>query len=105
MKALRFKHIFGEAIREKYENVTPTNITCESQLIKANSKYVSFIYHSGGGGKLAILENGKQRKISAVQPMLLGHQGQILDLDFDPFDDDFIATSSMDCSIKIWQIP
>jgi len=39
------------------------------------------------------------------QPMLKGHQATILDLDWYPFDDHFLATSSMDNSIKIWNVP
>lgn len=47
--------------------------------------------------------------------MLKGHQGNffislifqatILDLDWYPFDDHYLATSSMDNSIKIWSVP
>ena len=59
MKALRFKHVYGEVLREKYEQVTPTTITCESTMVKGNPLYTAFIWQSGGGGVICILENNK----------------------------------------------
>lgn len=34
MKALKYKHIFGEPLREKFEQVVPSTITCDSTMIK-----------------------------------------------------------------------
>lgn len=37
--------------------------------------------------------------------MLTGHQGQITDLDFSPFHDNILATSSADSTLKLWVLP
>lgn len=36
---------------------------------------------------------------------VIGHTGQILDLKWNPFDDNVIASASDDCTIRIWRIP
>ena len=102
---LRFRHVFGEPAKTKYENVRPTSAMCESNLIKGNSLYFGVSWFSSGGGCLALLPNHGQRKLDATFPMIKGHSSAILDFDFYPFDDNFVATASEDTSIKLWQIP
>ena len=34
-----------------------------------------------------------------------GHTGPVVDFDFNPFDDNQLASCSEDCSIKLWNIP
>ena len=103
---LRFRHVFGEPHKTKYENVKPTSATCESNLIKGNSLYTAFSWFSSGGGKLCVLPNGGQRKLDGgAPPMIIGHSGPVLDFDFYPFDESFVATGSEDTTIKLWQIP
>jgi WD40 repeat protein len=80
-------------------------------MIKGNPKYTAFLW--GSGGIVCVLDNNKPTKIPMDQPMIKGHQGttmmyslgSILDLDWYPFDDSFIATSSMDNTIKLWKVP
>ena len=38
-------------------------------------------------------------------PLVVGHRASVLDIKWCPHDDDVIASSSEDCTIKIWQIP
>lgn len=102
---LRFRHLYGEASKSKYELVKPTSSMCESNLIKGNSLYLGVSWFSSGGGSLAILPNNGQRKLEASFPMIKGHSSAVLDFDFYPFDDNFVATASEDTTIKLWQIP
>lgn len=37
--------------------------------------------------------------------MVVGHRAAVLDIQWCPHDDDIVASSSEDCTIKIWQIP
>lgn len=36
---------------------------------------------------------------------VIGHSGQILDLKWNPFNDNIIASASDDCSVRVWMIP
>lgn len=102
---LRFRHVFGEPVREKFECIKPTTATCESNLIKGNSLYCGVSLFSGGGGSLAVLKYGTERKLEPEMPTIKGHSGAIIDFDFYPFDESIIATASDDATIKLWQIP
>lgn len=39
------------------------------------------------------------------QPLVAGHKGPVLDIQWCPFNDNIIASSSEDTTIKVWQIP
>jgi len=102
---LKYKHMYSEPIKERIENIRPTTATCDSNLIKGNDRYIAFSYYSTGGGVLCVLENDKPQKLPVEYPKIKGHAGIVLDLDFFPFDNRYIATSSDDTTIKIWKIP
>lgn len=42
---------------------------------------------------------------SGTSGFLSGHSGAVLDMDWNPFDDNMVATASEDTNIKIWSIP
>lgn len=39
------------------------------------------------------------------QPALCGHSSAVLDFEFNPFNDNILATASEDTTIKLWQLP
>lgn len=104
-KRLRFRHVFGGISTEKYEGVKPASIYSESCLIKGNSKFLAFSWAGSGGGNLAVLRTDSPVKLSPDFPMIIGHTGAVLDVDFSPFCENLIATSSDDTTIKIWNLP
>lgn len=38
-------------------------------------------------------------------PKVSGHKNPILDLAFNPFNENMIASASEDCTVKLWLIP
>lgn len=40
-----------------------------------------------------------------TSPILKGHSGSVLDMEWSPFDDSLLATASEDSKIKLWSIP
>jgi len=62
-------------------------------------------WESAGGGSVGILDAKKPGKLEPTKvPLLTGHKGAVLDIDFNPFNDDLLATASEDMTIKIWNI-
>ena len=102
---LRFRNVYGETQKEKFEGTSASDTTTDSNLIKGNSKYFALAWKTHGGGALAVLDANKPGRLPSTFPMIRGHSGPILDFDFYPFNDDYIATASDDTSIKLWEIP
>jgi WD40 repeat protein len=63
-------------------------------------------WESAGGGSVGILNAAKPGKMEPTKvPLVTGHKGAVLDLDFCPFNDSILATASEDTTVKIWNLP
>jgi len=63
-------------------------------------------WDTAGGGAVGVLNAKNPSKLEPTQvPLISGHKGTVLDLEFDPFSDNLLATCSEDCTAKIWHIP
>lgn len=83
-----------------------TKSAWDSNWVTASSKWVAVAWQTAGGGAVGILDATKPGKLEPTQvPLVSGHKGAVLDLEFDPFNDDIFATCSEDCTAKIWRIP
>ncbi len=49
--------------------------------------------------------NFQSGRVDLNHPQVVGHTSAVLDLDWNPFNDNVIASGSDDQSIKIWMIP
>jgi WD40 repeat protein len=77
----------------------------DSNYSSASSKWIAMAWESGGGGSVGILDATKPGKLEPTKvPLLTGHKGAVLDLDFSPFNDDILATASEDTKINIWNL-
>jgi len=77
----------------------------DSNYSSASSKWIAMAWESGGGGSVGILDANKPGKLEPTKvPLLTGHKGAVLDLDFSPFNDDILATASEDTKINIWNL-
>jgi coronin-1B/1C/6 len=83
-----------------------TKSAWDSNWVTASSKWVAVAWQTAGGGAVGILDASKPGKLEPTQvPLVSGHKGAVLDLEFDPFNDDILATCSEDCTAKLWRIP
>ncbi len=44
-------------------------------------------------------------RVDSNHPKVTGHKSQVLDVQFNPFNDNEIASTSEDSDIKVWTIP
>jgi coronin-1B/1C/6 len=83
-----------------------TKSAWDSNWVAASSKWVAVAWQTAGGGAVGILETNRPGKLEPTQvPLISGHTGAVLDLEFDPFNDSILATCSEDCTAKLWRIP
>lgn len=103
----KYRHVFGTALKQQFcyqELRAQTNAWESADFVKANGQFFAIPWQ-GGGGSLAVIRLNDPGKKKPDLPLLTGHSAQILDFDFNPFNDNVIATASMDGTTKIWGIP
>lgn len=88
-----------------FDGVKVTSAAFDGNFVKVNSKYVGMVYPATGGGSFIILRHDQAGKVKPDAPLFSGHSNPVQDIDFSPFNDNIIASSSEDCTVKVWSIP
>ena len=101
-----FIHIyFNKSIKMCWSGFRLSTATGEQQYVKASGKYFA-VALAGGGGPVAVCSLDQPGRFEpGTSQILSGHSGNVLDFDWNPFDDTMIATASEDTTIKLWSIP
>lgn len=108
VRSSKFRHVFGTVFKKEecYDELRVTRSAWDSNYICANPKFFAVIWEAGGGGAFAVIPwSTGGGKVDPKLPLVAGHQGAVLDIDFHPFNDSIIASVSEDCTGKIWGIP
>lgn len=107
VRASKYRHVFGQAVKKElqYENIKVTNNAWDSNIIKTNGKYISCNWNASGGGAFAVIPVSEVGRAPDQVPLFRGHTAQVLDTDFDPFNDQRIVSASDDGKIGVWDIP
>jgi len=105
VRASLYRHVHGQPAKPENEfNELKPQCTGEGNYITANSKF--FCYSGiGGGGPVVVWPINKPGRLPHNVPSLQVHKDQVLDFDFNPFNDNLLATGGEDCHIKVSQIP
>lgn len=88
-----------------YDNIKLSGSAFDSNFIKVNPKYIAVAWASAGGGSFAVIPMAKTGRLAPDFPLFNGHSQPVNDLDFNPFNDNIIASSAEDCLVLVWQIP
>jgi coronin-1B/1C/6 len=106
VRTSKYRHVFAAAPRKETvrDGVKLTKNAWDSNFVTVNPQWVAVSWQVGGGGAVGIINVNTVSKLDKV-PMITGHKGPVLDLEFNPFNDNVIATVSEDCYGKIWVIP
>lgn len=62
-------------------------------------------WKGSGGGVLQVHKAYDFKRLEAGSPLIKGHQGQVTDFDFSPYNDNLLASSAEDGIIRMWAIP
>lgn len=107
VRSSKYRHVFGKACKPElgYNGIRLTRNAWDQNYISANTKYAAVCWESGGGA-VAVLDLAKPGRLSAADmPLVSGHKGPVLGLDFHPFNESILCTVSEDGYGRIWGIP
>ncbi|KAL0483086.1 hypothetical protein AKO1_014975 [Acrasis kona] len=102
----KVRHAFGTASKAEfcYTDIKPAIGAFDTDNIKANTKFLALPWQSAGG-HLAILKQTECGRIGNDVLLLSGHSGALTDVAFHPFNQNIVATGSVDTTVKVWSIP
>jgi hypothetical protein len=102
----KVRHVFGAAAKTEhsYTDLRPAVGAFDTDYIKANTKYFAIPWQSAGG-PLGVFKLSELGRVGSNVQLLSGHTGQLVDFAWHPFDQNIIATGSVDCTAKVWVVP
>ncbi|XP_071034431.1 coronin-2B [Parasteatoda tepidariorum] len=107
IRSSKFKHVYGSAGKKDkcFDGIKITKNAHDSSFCAVNPKFIAIATETAGGGSFLVIPLEMTGRIDATAGRVTGHHGPILDLQWNPFNDNIIASSSDDCTVKIWYIP
>lgn len=107
VRSSKFRHVFGSPARKGqcYECVKITKDAHDSHFCAVNPKFIAIVTETAGGGSFLVLPVEHTGRVEVSAGKVAGHKGPVLDLKWNPFNDNVIASCSDDCTVKIWYIP
>ncbi|KAK1090073.1 Coronin-like protein crn1, partial [Friedmanniomyces endolithicus] len=100
-------HVFGKSTRREatYDNLRISKNAWDTNLVKVNPKYLAVNWEASGGGAFAVIPLEEKGKLPEQLPLFRGHTAAVLDTDWNPFNDDIIASGSDDGKVFLWKVP
>lgn len=90
--------------REKcYDNLAITKNAHDSQFCAVNVKFLAVVTEAAGGGAFLVLplnQTGRLNFNLLNVSKVTGHRGPVLDVKWNPFNDNVIASCSEDCTVR-----
>lgn len=107
-QASKYRHVSGKVLKKElwYPDLRINASASDVTMVEASTKFVAINWNSPAAtlGVLPISEVGKRKGDPFV---INAHSGQLADFKFSPFDDNLLATSSIndDAVVNLWKIP
>ncbi|RGP69659.1 putative coronin, partial [Fusarium longipes] len=107
VRASKYRHVFGKSTRKEfcYDNLHISRNAWDTNLVKVNPEYLSVNWDASGGGAFAVIPLNERGKLPDQIPLFRGHTAAVLDTDWNPFNDNIIASASDDGKVFIWEVP
>jgi len=88
-----------------FENLRITRNAQDGNYCAVNPKFLAVVVEVGGGGSFVVLPLSASGRIDYNVWKVTGHAGPVLDVKWNPFNDNIIASGSEDSMIRVWLIP
>jgi len=103
----KYRHVFGQAYKKEkcYDNIKLSRNAWDSNYISCSMKFFAVCCEAAGGGSFVVVPWTQKGKLKSDYPLVAGHKAAVLDVDFNPFNDNIVASASEDGTAKVWFIP
>ena len=101
MNSFKIKKLEGTDRKEKFTNCSLVSPAESNRLIAVNKKFLAMSLLNDR--KIIIVDSSKPSKINEQQPHLRKSSYKILDLEFSPFNNNILASSTLDRSVLLWK--
>ncbi|KAI9737030.1 MAG: Coronin-like protein crn1 [Cirrosporium novae-zelandiae] len=107
VRASKYRHVFGRSTKKEqcYDNLRISRNAWDTNLVKANPKYLAVNWEASGGGAFAVIPLDEKGRAPELIPLFRGHTAAVLDTDWNPFNDSLIASGSDDAKVFLWRVP
>ena len=107
VRSSKFRHVYGAPAKKQkcYDNIKITRNAHDSDFCAVNPKFLAVVVEVGGGGSFIVMPVDKVGKADHSVAKVCGHTRPVLDIKWNPFNDNIIASASEDCTVKLWYIP
>ncbi|KAA0720285.1 Coronin-1C Coronin-3 [Triplophysa tibetana] len=94
----KFRHVFGQGAKAEqgYDDIRVSKVTWDSSFCAVNPKFLAVIVESSGGGAFLVLPLSNAGRVDKNYPLVVGHSGPVLDIDWCPHNDNILASCSED---------
>jgi len=101
-----FKHLFAEQPKPEftYQDLKKPYTSGEGSYVAASPTLFA-VSLAGGGGPVMIHRHDKPGRLKTGHHLLNVHTGKVLDFQFNPFIDNFLACASEDCMVSVTELP
>ncbi|NXL68299.1 COR2B protein, partial [Chordeiles acutipennis] len=115
-RSSKFRNVYGKvASREHcFDGIPITKNVHDNHFCAVNARFLAIVTESAGGGSFLVIPLEQTGRIEPNYPKVCGHQGNVLDIKWNPFIENIIASSRGSqphpdaCPIpqvRIWEIP
>ena len=106
-RSTRFRHVYGSPAQKEncYDNIRVSGNAHDSMFCAVNRQYLGIVTEFAGGGGFTVLPISRTGRIDHNAPKVSGHSAPVMDIKWNPFNDNVIASASDDATVKIWEIP
>jgi len=103
----KYRHVFGTAAKKEdwIDGVKVTRSSWDSNYAAVSTKLWAVCWEAAGGGSFAVGNWSTHKGKWGANGLVAGHKAPVVDLDWNPFNDNLIASASEDCYVKVWNIP
>ncbi|KAG9269413.1 coronin-2B-like [Astyanax mexicanus] len=106
-RSSKFRHVYGKPAGkdQRYDGLPITRAVHDNHCCAVNPRFIAVVTECAGGGAFIVISIRRTGRVDPHHPRVCGHRARVLDIKWDPFNDQRIASCSEDCTVKVWDIP